>query len=212
MIPNRNIVDRLVSSSRVTVKAVTTVWNATPVRTAGGIASSAWVSSRAPNATVTTQYTLDSVTDTLFIQNPPNEGKLVSGKVVTLDGAPLDFTGLNGFDIPASVTVAASGDAAVGQGFAALSDGTSTKLYGLDLADGTATAVGDLGGVILQGLAVQNDLGGAPVVALSADAMPSTIDEARRAGFLGYLTKPLDVAAFLRTLDGALAGHVKSRG
>jgi CheY-like chemotaxis protein len=49
-------------------------------------------------------------------------------------------------------------------------------------------------------------------VALSADAMPSTIDEARRAGFRSYLTKPLDVAAFLHTLDDAMEGHLKSRG
>jgi PAS domain S-box-containing protein len=70
----------------------------------------------------------------------------------------------------------------------------------------------------MTGLDVVRELGGAaglsglPFVALSADAMPSTIDEARRAGFLGYLTKPLDVAAFLHTLDEALAGHIESRG
>jgi PAS domain S-box-containing protein len=40
-----------------------------------------------------------------------------------------------------------------------------------------------------------------PCVALSADAMPEQIEAARRAGFKGYLTKPLDVAAFLRCID-----------
>jgi PAS domain S-box-containing protein len=70
----------------------------------------------------------------------------------------------------------------------------------------------------MTGLDVVRELGGAagldgiPFVALSADAMPSTIDEARRAGFRSYLTKPLDVAAFLHTLDDAMEGHLKSRG
>ncbi|WP_280153318.1 PAS domain S-box protein [Piscinibacter sp. XHJ-5] len=40
-----------------------------------------------------------------------------------------------------------------------------------------------------------------PCVALSADAMPEPIEAAKRAGFKGYLTKPLDVAAFLRCVD-----------
>jgi hypothetical protein len=31
--------------------------------------------------------------------------------------------------------------------------------------------------------------------------MPEQIEAARRAGFKGYLTKPLDVAAFLRCID-----------
>jgi PAS domain S-box-containing protein len=38
-------------------------------------------------------------------------------------------------------------------------------------------------------------------VALSADAMPRQVREALDAGFDGYLTKPLDVAALLRCLD-----------
>jgi CheY-like chemotaxis protein len=73
--------------------------------------------------------------------------------------------------------------------------------------------LGDMTGLdVVRELGGASGLSGLPFVALSADAMPSTIDEARRAGFLGYLTKPLDVAAFLRTLDEALAGHVESRG
>ena len=48
-----------------------------------------------------------------------------------------------------------------------------------------------------------------PCVALSADAMPAPIEAARQAGFKGYLTKPLDVAAFLRCVDEALAGKLK---
>ena len=38
-------------------------------------------------------------------------------------------------------------------------------------------------------------------VALSADAMPDSIQTAERQGFIDYLTKPLDVLALLRCLD-----------
>lgn len=38
-------------------------------------------------------------------------------------------------------------------------------------------------------------------VALSADAMPDSIETAERQGFIDYLTKPLDVLALLRCLD-----------
>ncbi len=41
----------------------------------------------------------------------------------------------------------------------------------------------------------------APIVALSANAMPADIAKGRNAGFDTYLTKPLDVPAFLAELD-----------
>ncbi|HKT95202.1 MAG TPA: ATP-binding protein, partial [Paraburkholderia sp.] len=43
-----------------------------------------------------------------------------------------------------------------------------------------------------------------PVVILSADAMPETIERLKAAGTAAYLTKPLDLKAFYATLDGAL--------
>jgi CheY-like chemotaxis protein len=43
-----------------------------------------------------------------------------------------------------------------------------------------------------------------PALALSADAMPAPIAAAEQAGFKAYLTKPLDVAEFLRKLDETL--------
>ena len=58
------------------------------------------------NTTVTTLYTLDSVTDSLFIQNPPNAGTQTLGIGVTLGGNPLNFTAIGGFDIPAGVNAA----------------------------------------------------------------------------------------------------------
>jgi PAS domain S-box-containing protein len=52
-----------------------------------------------------------------------------------------------------------------------------------------------------------------PVVAISANAMPHDIEKGLQAGFLRYLTKPIDVDEFARTLDMALdvAGRTHSR-
>jgi CheY-like chemotaxis protein len=44
-----------------------------------------------------------------------------------------------------------------------------------------------------------------PVVALSANAIPRDIERGLQAGFFRYLTKPIKVEEFLRTLDVALA-------
>ncbi len=54
-----------------------------------------------------------------------------------------------------------------------------------------------------------------PVVALSANAMPRDIEKGLQAGFFRYLTKPIKISEFMRTLDAALefarkeAGHSK---
>ena len=70
--------------------------------------------------------------------------------------------------------------------------------------------LGDMTGIdVLQRVAQDPALAAVPCVALSADAMPAPIRAAHEAGFRGYLTKPLDVAAFLRCVDEALAGTLK---
>jgi CheY-like chemotaxis protein len=43
-----------------------------------------------------------------------------------------------------------------------------------------------------------------PVVALSANAMPSDIAKGLAAGFFRYLTKPIKVGEFMETMDHAL--------
>ncbi len=44
-----------------------------------------------------------------------------------------------------------------------------------------------------------------PVVAVTANAMPRDIERGKAAGFADYLTKPLEIAALFRAIDGCLA-------
>ncbi|MCC5650016.1 DUF4394 domain-containing protein [Nostoc sp. XA013] len=127
----------------------------------------------APNATTTTQYTLDSVSNTLFIQNPPNNGTQTSPLVVTLNSTPLDFTSVNGFDIPSGVNVSASNTPATGQAFAVLTVASTTGLYAIELSTGVATLIGTVGAGTdpVQGFALQNEVAsaGVPLIGLTAD-------------------------------------------
>jgi len=43
-----------------------------------------------------------------------------------------------------------------------------------------------------------------PAIALSADAMPRQIEKGLAAGFVQYLTKPIDVDSFLEAIDEVL--------
>ena len=96
-------------------------------------------------ATVTTLYTLDSVSNSLFIQNPANGGTQTSQLAVAVGGSPLDFTSVNGFDIPAGVRVSSANAPAAGFGFADLTVGGITSLYKINLATGEAINLGMIG-------------------------------------------------------------------
>jgi hypothetical protein len=106
-----------------------------------------------PNVTITTQYTLDATTDQLLIQSPPNSGTQTAAPPITLNGNPLDFTSVTGFDIPPGVNAVNSNQPATGNGYATLTVGGTAGLYRIDLATGAATLVGGLSGPI-QGLAL----------------------------------------------------------
>jgi hypothetical protein len=93
---------------------------------------------------VTTQYVIDAATNTLYIQNPPNNGTLTAGQTITVNGNTLDFSKANGFDIPSTVSVTTSAASATGLGFAALTLGSTTRLYSIDLSNGRATDMGVL--------------------------------------------------------------------
>lgn len=113
-----------------------------------GVSGTAYTNSFARNLSVvgtTTQYTLDAASNTLFIQNPPNVGTQTVALPVTLGGSPLDFTDVNGFDIPAGVAVGTSNTPAVGEGWFVATVGGVTGLYGVDLATGAATSKGNVG-------------------------------------------------------------------
>ena len=43
-----------------------------------------------------------------------------------------------------------------------------------------------------------------PVIALSANVMPRDIEEGLEAGFVRYLTKPVEIDEFMETIDMAL--------
>ncbi len=107
--------------------------------------------------TMTTQYTLDSATDSLYIQTPPNSGTQTLGQVLTLGGNALDFTSRMGFEIPPEVRTTTSGTAvASGTGYAALTVGGVTSLYSINLVSGATTNVGAIsaGSTAISGLAV----------------------------------------------------------
>jgi hypothetical protein len=122
-----------------------------------GVSGAAYTNSFGQSLTggVTTQYVLDPTSGMLFIQNPPNGGTLTMGLPVTLDGAPLDFDAVNGFDIPGRVQVTASNTPAFGRAHAALTSTGSTNLYSIALSTGAATLIGPVGaGLDLGGLAL----------------------------------------------------------
>ncbi len=69
--------------------------------------------------------------------------------------------------------------------------------------------LGDMSGLdVSDALAMHPATALIPRIALSADAMPDQISEARERGFVDYLTKPLDVARFLKLLDSCGSNEV----
>lgn len=89
----------------------------------------------------------------------------------------------------------------------------ATPTLGLDLASGhhPDIIVLDMGMPEMSGLEMLAKLrelpamGRTPIIALSAAAMPIEIEQGLAAGFFRYLTKPLDVNAFLAAVDEAIA-------
>lgn len=107
-------------------------------------------------AAVTTLYVIDADTNSLYIQNPPNAGTLGGTLAITVGGSALDFTAVGGFDLSSDVRAAAANAAATGTAYAALTVAGTTRLYGINLANGQATAIGAIGAgtTALSGLAV----------------------------------------------------------
>lgn len=91
-------------------------------------------------ATTTTLYDIDTASDMLFTQNPPNNGTLVPVGSLGVDAAAS-----NGFDITTST----------GAAYTALTVGGVTNLYSINLTTGAATLAGGIGSGLtgLRGLA-----------------------------------------------------------
>gem|GEM_PF-272075 len=109
------------------------------------VQATAYVNSQPNNGNITTQYTLDASTNSIYIQNPPNTGAQTSGLTVTVSGSPLDFTAVSGFDIMPGVNAATSNAAvAAGVGYAVLHSAGTSGLYLINLVNGQATLIGNL--------------------------------------------------------------------
>jgi hypothetical protein len=119
------------------------------------ITGAAYTNNQLNNGNVTTLYTLDSNADVLNIQSPPN-----AGIQIAVGPTGVDFSAVNGFDIPAGINAAANNSPASGSGFALLTVSGITGLYSIDLATGAATLVGNFlnGTTPVNGFAIQNGL------------------------------------------------------
>jgi len=122
---------------------------------ATGVSGAAYTNSFGQSLTggVTTQYVIDAVSNSVYIQNPPNSGAVTAGVAIMIGDVPLDFTEVSGFDIPLDVRVTASNmPVQSGSAFAALMVAGEQRMYRIDLVTGQAT---DLGAppAVLSGLA-----------------------------------------------------------
>ncbi|WP_156927072.1 DUF4394 domain-containing protein, partial [Azospirillum halopraeferens] len=115
-----------------------------------GVSAAAYTHSygRTPGIGPTALYTLDATGNALYRQDTPNSGSQTLVGTVTLNGVPLDFSSIDGFDIPNIV-----GDGTDGYGIAQLTVGAATGLYRIELASGAATHLGASTGA-LTGLAL----------------------------------------------------------
>ncbi len=109
-----------------------------------------------PETVNTRLFVLDAATDTVYLQNPPNDGTLSSPAALGVDA-----TAVNGYDIDARTNV----------GYAALTVGGTPRLYRIDPSNTTAAAtelavIG--GGEPIKGLAMKQATG-IEVVGLTAD-------------------------------------------
>lgn len=96
------------------------------------IVASAYTNNDTDPGTGTTLYDFDDVTNTLYIQNPPNNGTLVP----VGSGLGIDINGVSGFEI-----------LGVDTAFAAFMNEVTGKssIYSIDLTAGTASLIGPFG-------------------------------------------------------------------
>ena len=126
---------RIVSDAEQNIRAHpdlgTIVFTDTNLTPAGNVVAAAYINNFA-GATVTTLYDIDSSSDLLLTQNPPNNGQLNA-----VGPLGVNASGLTGFDIAPS-----------GMAFASitLQGGSTTNFYTVNLGTGGASLVGTIGG------------------------------------------------------------------
>ena len=136
----------------------------------GAITAAAYTNSFAGTAS-TTLYVLDSASDTLYTQNPPNNGTLASPVALGVDAGAT-----NGFDI----------DARSNTGYAVMAVGGARNLYTVNLAAASAplTAVGALG--------LTEDIRGIALRAVGAPSVVGLADSGRLVSFKPATPATLD--------------------
>ena len=110
----------------------------TALNPAGNVVAAAYTNNFA-GAIATTLFVIDSATDQLLIQNPPNNGTLTS-----VGPLGVDTTAVAGFDISPA-----------GTAYALLTVGGLSRLYTINLTTGGATLVGSLPAGTFTGIAVR---------------------------------------------------------
>ncbi len=123
-----------------------------------------------PNSTVTTLYTVDDVTNSLYIQNPQNAGTQTMPLTVTVGGSPVDFFNAS-LDIIPGVNVATSNTPVVsGSAFMVAKVGANTSAYSINLVNGQATLLGNFS-VAVRSLAIRTEVGAAAVLSGSGSSL-----------------------------------------
>jgi 3D (Asp-Asp-Asp) domain-containing protein len=120
------------------------------INPAGAMVTAVAYTNSVSGATSTTLYDIDVATDKLYIQNPPNNGTLVSVGMLGVQAV-----GEAGFDISPdnSVAIAALYGRGYEEGQTEASNGNKYRFYYIDLATGAATNAGKTSRTII-GLAI----------------------------------------------------------
>ena len=121
------------------------------------ISGVAYTNNQPDNGNITTLYTLDALGDFLNIQNPPN-----GGTQIPVGPLGVDFSNVNGFDIPRGVNAPANNAVTTGSGFALLTVGgtdRSLQHQPASTAQPRSSARSSTASRPTGGFAIQNDLG-----------------------------------------------------
>ncbi|MFC5462843.1 DUF4394 domain-containing protein [Massilia niabensis] len=143
------------------------------------VTASAYTNSFAGTGT-TTLYALDTANDTLYVQNPPNNGTLSLPVALGVDAGAV-----NGLDI----------DARTNLGYAVLTVGGARTLYTINLAatSAAATAIGALG--------INEDIRGIALRAAQAPLAYGLTDDARLVSFKPGTPNVIDTSSAVTGLN-----------